>query len=157
MKMSGVTVEKMSPITVVINRGENKTPLVATCNPVLSYESFDKLCPLPTPPERILKGGTKEYDTTDKEYLERIKDYSEKRIFFLFLESVKDSIEFETVKLDDPNTWKNCTTEMTQSGLMDKEIQMIFDGAFEANALNEKRLEEARASFLAGRGVSLKS
>ena len=152
MKMNGITVERMKPITVVINRGKDEEPLVAICKPVISYESFNKIFPIPTPPEILLKGGTKDFNTKDPEYLKRINEYSEAKIFYLFLESVRGSIEWDTIKDEDPATWKNCEQEMKEAGLSSKEIEMVFDGVFEANALSEAKMEQARKSFLAGRG-----
>lgn len=150
--MNGVTVERMKPITVVINRGKGEEPLVAVCKPIISYEAFNKIFPLPLPPEVMLKGGTRELNTKDPEYLARITEYSEAKVFYLFLESVRGSIEWDTVKDADPTTWKNCEQEMKESGLSAKEIEMVFDGVFEANAMNEEKMEQARKSFLAGRG-----
>lgn len=155
--MNGVQVTAMKPVTVVINRGENEEPLVAICKPVTSYEAFEKLCVLPTPPEVIKKGGVRERDINNPEYRKKVAEYSEKRVFFLFLESVKGSIEWETVKYDDPETWKNCETEMKESGLTAKEIEMVFNGMLEANALNEERMELARSAFLAGQGAKQES
>ncbi len=152
MKMNGIAVTQMKPVTVVISRGENENPLVADCKPVTSYDTFNKICQIPTPPEKILKGGARELDTSNPAYLKRVTEYSEKRVFFLFLESVKDSIVWETVKFDDSDTWKNCEQEMKDSGLTDKEVEQIFDAVFEANAMNEDKLNEARKAFLAGRG-----
>ncbi len=151
MKMSGVPVQPMKPITVVINRAD-ESPLVAVCKPVTSYANFDEICKIPQPPEKLLKGGTREWDTKDPEYLAKVTEYSQARVFYLFLESVRGSIEWDTVKDNDPSTWKNCETEMKSAGLSAKEIEMVFDGVFEANAMDEKKMEQARKSFLAGRG-----
>lgn len=150
--MNGIAVTQMKPVTVVISRGENEDPLVADCKPVNSYETFNKICKLPLPPEKIMKGGAREPDTSHPTYIKKVTEYSEKRVFFLFLESVKDSITWETVKLDDSDTWKNCEAEMKESGLTDKEVEQIFDAVFEANAMNQDKLDEARKAFLAGRG-----
>ena len=57
------------------------------------------------------------------------------------------------VKFEDSDTWKNCETEMKESGLTDKEIEQIFDAVFEANAMNQDKLDEARKAFLVGREV----
>lgn len=151
MKMNGIPVTQMNAVTVVINRGQNENPLVADCKPVVSYDAFNKICVIPTPPEKILKGGAREPDFNHPTYLKKVTEYSEKRVFFLFLESVKDSIEWETVKLEDSDTWKNCETEMKEAGLTDKEVEQIFDAVFEANAMNEDKLNQARKAFLAGR------
>lgn len=119
---------------------------------VLNYDKFHKICPIPTPPMKILRGGKKEPDFDHPSYLADINRYGMLKMRWMFIESLKATPEFEwqTVKEDDPSTWEHAEKELEQAGFSEFERQHIMGAVTEANALNEKKLEEARERFTKG-------
>jgi hypothetical protein len=56
-------------------------------------------------------------------------------------------MEWETVKMDKPKTWPKWSEELEESGLSEFEIKRIEAGVYDANSLNEARVEAARKNF----------
>lgn len=151
MKLHGKKVEGPNVEVVVIPRG-NGEDVVFHCTAVLDMSGFEKLCPTPLPPERIMPGGKREAHTEDVGYMRQMQEFGEKRISYLILQSLKatEGLEWETVNEEDHNSWKNIEGELKASGFSHVEIQRIVNGVFAANCLNEARVEEARKNFLRG-------
>ena len=51
--------------------------------------------------------------------------------------------------MDDPDTWKNYEADLRAADLSQVEIMRLVDATFDANSLNEDKIDEARESFLA--------
>lgn len=151
MKIAGKKIEGRNVEIVVIPRplGED---IAFRCEAVLSMDAFDKLCPMPLPPMRMVKGGIKVPDTENVTYREALTVHSNRRMAFLILESLKATpeLEWETVKMDTPSTWENWEKELEDSGFSAVEINRVRTGVFNANCLNEALIETARENFLRG-------
>jgi len=133
---------------IPIPRG-NGDDLVFVAEAVLDHSEFDKLCPIPKP--RIKKIADQDIpDLSDKAYLKKIDQYSQKKTAWLVLTSLKatDGLEWDQVDLKDPSTWLLFRKEMHEAGLSDNEINMIINGALSAQRLNEYKIEAARKRFL---------
>jgi hypothetical protein len=108
MKIAGKKIEGRNVEIVVIPRplGED---IAFRCEAVLSMERFDRLCPQPLPPMRIVKGGQKVVNVEDQGYRAQVAQHQARRLSYLILESLKATpdLEWETVKDDEPSTWEN--------------------------------------------------
>lgn len=155
MKIKGVKVEGVNVEIIAIPRGGDKPDIVFHAAAILDYEPFNKLCPEPKPPVKMVKGGGKEYNLEDVSYKDALKIHSEKRIAWMVIQSLKATpdLEWETVKEGEHRTWTNYEKELKDSGFSAIEIQRIVVGVMSANCLNEARIDEARENFLRGRQV----
>ena len=113
-------------------------------------EEFFKLCPAPTPPRKWAKDKGNFTDTKDDSYLQKLAKWRSQKAHWYFLKSVAPSnITWETVNMDDPETWGNYELELKMSGLSNGERDAIFTIFGECNAVSDEMLIEARERFLA--------
>lgn len=150
MKLPGHTFEKPALVYCILPRDE--TSVVFICGPVLDYDEYETLCPIPKPPIQIHKGGVKIPDLQDETYLQQVSIRSDTRINYIVLKSLEytTDLEWETVDMGDPKTWGNYIQELKDCYFTTTEVQRIQNACFEANSLSEARVEEARANFFAG-------
>jgi hypothetical protein len=117
---------------------------------VPDMEEFKKLVPEPMCPT-LLKKGRKVNDSENPDYLKQVADYGEKRFAYLVLKTLEPTnIEWDTVDMGKPSTWKNWTEELRKAGLSEPECNRIIALVLSANSLNEQRMKEAREAFLLG-------
>ncbi len=152
MRIAGQKVEGPNTETIVIPRGD-RDPIVFIAKAVLDWDEFDRLCPVPKAPIIMRKGGEKFANLEDPAYKERASTYGEKRLIWLCLKSLEGTpdLEWETIDMGKPDTYLNFDKELKEAGFSQVEIGRIRNGVFVANCLDEEKLEEARASFLASR------
>lgn len=152
MKIGGVEVSGPSEEVLILPRPLAQD-IVIRCKAVLDMSEFEALCPEPKAKPMLVAGGFKENDK-DPGYLEQCRLHSEQRFAFISLKSLEPSnIEWETVQMENPNTWKNWEKDLRESGLSSIEINRIIVCIMQANALDETKLEQARKSFLLGLGA----
>lgn len=151
MKINGQIIDTPNSETIVIPRG-NSEDIVFQAAAVLSYDAFDNTCKPPEPREKMIKGGKKVADYDDVGYQQELSDYAKKRTDWIVIQSLKATpgLEWETVKDNEPETWKNYQNELIESKFSTVEINRIISAVFAANCLSEARLEEARQRFLRG-------
>lgn len=148
MKINGQEVKGPNEDILVIPR--KPEPVVFKGRAVKSFDLFDKLRPMPTPPGILTKEGFKP-DPKDKGYLQQLADYSLSRVAFIVIETLEPSnIEWDMVKKDQALTWKNWADDLGNAGFTAIEQQRILDFVMEVNCLDEKKMEKARADFLRG-------
>ena len=96
-------------------------------------------------------GKPPENDYNDEKYLQRVRDFNTSRYYWMLLTSLKDSpdIEWETIDMTKPDTYKNFETELVSAQFLPAEINAIRSAVSKVNALDEQQLEAARKSFLA--------
>jgi len=156
MKYKGQKVEGRNVEIIPIPRpGED---IIFIAEAVENFEEFDKLCPEPVPPKKLLKGGQKVVNINDPVYKEQLDKYATNRINYIVLKSLlatKD-LEWETVNYEKPETWDNFKKELKDSGFTDIEQGRIIRGVMKANALDDAMIEQARQDFLAGQGEEQK-
>jgi hypothetical protein len=152
MKLNGKT--PVHNIKTLVLPREGSEPVVFKCAAVTDLSPYEKLCPDPTPPLKTLKGGAKVPDYEDKGYVMAVAQQGDRRWNFIVLTSLQatEGIEWETVKLDNPETWGGWRKEMADSGLSVFEINRVIQAVSEANCLSEETVEAARQSFLAAQG-----
>lgn len=148
MKYKGKKIDKPNEAFVVIPR--NDGDLVFKAQAVLDFQMFDDICPRPTPQMKTLRGGQPMPDLEEKSYVDALNEYSERRVDFMILKSLEatDDLEWETVNMEDPTTWKNYDKELSDACLTEREIDRVISIVFEANGLSEAMIQEARDRFL---------
>lgn len=148
MKIGGTTIEGQHEEILVLPRGEQK--VVFRARGVSDMSEFIKLCPQPTPPNMMRRiNGTmqKVPNMDDPIFKAKLMDWAGQRADWLILKALEPSnIEWDTVKMDDPTTWKNYVNDLLKyfSDMEASRIQML---AGEVNGMNENKLAEARESF----------
>lgn len=150
MKINGKTLDGPKPNIIPILRGDDT--IIFKAQAITDYSEFDAICKEPEPPLIRLKGNSAATPALkDKAYLEAVQDHSKKRVDYMIIKSLEatDGLEWDTVKLDDPNTFKNYESDLQNAGITIFEISRIIDSIMDINGLNEDRIEEARKRFLA--------
>lgn len=142
--------EKLTPYVAELYLPRNKGAICIRAAAVLSYDEFHKIVPSPKPPEKIIKGGARVPDFESRFYKGELNDYGRHKQNWMFLKSLAASTEitWETIDWTDPTTWGNYEKELEEAGFSEFERQMIFALVMEANGLDQRKLEEARESFL---------
>ena len=155
MKINGKIIEGPTPEVIVIPKGTEE--FVFKALPVLNYDEFDKICPVPNPPEIMKPGGKKTLDYEDKAYDKLLTDWAMRKNDWTALQSlsVTEGLEWETVAEGDPDTWVNFRQEL-RIIFTEAEIMLITDLVNIANGLDQKKIDEATKRFLAGQAVPAK-
>jgi hypothetical protein len=151
MKLNGVRLECPNIAVLVLPRPDGD--IVFKAQAVLDFDEFEKICPPPTPPVRVVK-GRREVMASDPEYIKQLNAHNEKRMAWIILKSLEatEGLEWETVNMNDPETYTNYVQELKDAKFSVVEINKIVMLALQANALDEAKLEAARQAFLAGQG-----
>jgi hypothetical protein len=148
MKYKGKKLEGRNVEVLVLPRsGEN---IVFKAEAIPDYEEFDKLAPVPEPPEILKPGGIKEKNVNDEGYKKKLTEYAETKTNYVIVKSLEATkeLEWDTVDITKKETWKNWRDELTEAGFTEVEVMRIVQTVTKANALDDEMLEEARQSFL---------
>ena len=150
MKIHGKKLDRPTEEVVVIPRPDGD--LIFKAKAVLDYNDFDKICPLPQPPEVIRPGGIKARDPEDAGYKKQFDEWAANKTRWMILKSLSATpgLEWETVDMADPKTWENYQKEMQDSGLSIGELSRILAIVNDACGLNQDKIDEATKRFLAG-------
>ena len=150
MKLKGKKLSLPNIEIIVFPRPDED--IVFKAKGVQNVDDFEKICPKPRPPVSLLPGGAKRENIEDKGYLEKFDEWSEIKTAWIVLKSLSatEGIEWETVNMEKPETYKNWQQELKDSGLLDTEINHIFKAILSANSLDEDKLDDARKRFLLG-------
>lgn len=141
----GVNVE-----VIVLPRG-NSEDLVFHARAVDDFTEFEKLCPPPEPPKKVLPNGEQIPNFQDKDYQKHLENYGFKRVAYMVIKGLEatEDLEWEQVDPSNHTTWLQFRPELRESGLSDIEINRVVNGCMKANSLNEAAIEAARKRFLA--------
>lgn len=146
MKVNGVPVTAPPEEILVLPRPDGD--LVFRAKALPNWDEFHKLCKEPEPPKIKTKDGVQE-DFNDPNYKSAYVGYCSKQNAYLVIKSLEPSnIEWDKVDPTNPNTWSNWLEEMQAAGLTAKEGERIVQLCWDANCLNEAKLEAARKAFL---------
>jgi hypothetical protein len=148
MKINGKKIHGANTDYVVFPRGEDR--IVFKIQALGDMKAFEALVPTPKPGTKMVPGGIQVEDRDDVRFKTETKQYSELRFAYTCLASLSatEGLEWETVKLSDPNTWLKWEQELLDSGFNQNEVNYLQYKIISVNALNQDKLEEARASFL---------
>lgn len=157
MKIHGKSLSGPNIEVVVFPRPSGD--VVFKAQAVLEYEEFTKLNPQPEPPKVMRRGGAVSADVTDKKYVEAHNAWAESRTHYMILKSLEatEGLEWETVVMADPETWPLYQQELTDAGFTAPDIARIVNCVVDACGLNQKKIDEATARFLAGQGQEQES
>lgn len=148
MKIGGVELNGPNEEVLVLPRLSGN--IVIRARAVSDLSEFEKLVPEPTPPGKLTKDGWVP-QVDDETYQKKVEHYSTQKFAYIVLKSLEPSeIEWEGVDLANPQTWKNWTTELMAAGISAIEVNRITACVMQANALDERKLKEAREVFLRG-------
>ena len=149
MKLNGQIISGPNVEIIPIPRG-NGEDLIFKAQAVTNLEDFEKRYPEPKPPKIHKPGGKTELDYNDPDYKRTLNEYGDIRWSWIVMQSLKatETLEWETVKEDDPNTWRKWKREMLDSGFSFMEVSRIERGVMAANCLSEDKIEEARQRFI---------
>jgi hypothetical protein len=150
MKIHGIKIEGPASKTIVFPRSTGNLAFVLQA--VLDSDEFDKILSTPKPPVRLLPGGQKQTNIDDPDYRKKMDEWGTAKHHWMFLKAISATpgLEWETVKSDDPKTWTNYEAELIAAGLTDPERLRIMQAYIEVQGLDDKKIEEATNSFLAG-------
>lgn len=146
MKLHGSVPE---PATVPIVLPRPSEDLVFHARAILSYEEFERLSPPPMPPEAIKPGGVKVKKFDDPDFKRACAQRDVLLQNWIVITALKDTegLEWEKVDYNNPTTWGLWVEELKEAGFPPAEINYIRRKCFEANALDDERLEEAVKVF----------
>lgn len=149
MKIGGVPVTPPSEEILVLPREPESIVFRAVAVP--DMDEFSKLCPPPKPPGVYTKDGWVPQEN-DEDYLKLRANYEMQQLAWLVLRTLEPSeIEWQTVDMANPATWKNWQKELREAGLTSVEVNKVVQLVMNANMLNEDKLAKAREVFLRGR------
>jgi len=152
MKLNGKTLFGPRIEVIVFPRQDGN--LVFKAQSVLDYDPFEKICPQPQPPVRMLPGGIKSFNTESPEYEEKLEEWATKKWDWMMLKSLEatEKLEWDTVNMEDPSTYGHYRDEMKAAGLSPAEISRIQALVVDSCGLNQIKIDEATKAFLAGQG-----
>ena len=72
MKMNGVKLECPNEVILVLPRPD--MDVVFKAKAVMDYDEFDALCKDPKPPVKVMKGGKREVNAMDPDYIRAVNE-----------------------------------------------------------------------------------
>jgi hypothetical protein len=149
MKINGASFTGPNTALVVLIR--NGEPVAFKAQAVLDYALFDTLVPQPKPKTIVRPGTGPEMLFNDPGYLQQFQNYGQIKTNYVIVQSLKATpgLEWETIKDDQPETWGNFRKELEAAFFTSTEINRIIACVWEANGIDEDKLDEARKRFLA--------
>ena len=149
MKMHGKIVQV--PIEEVIVIPRETGDLVFKARPVIDWDKHTALDPKPEPPVIKRPGQPDQKNVEHPKYKKKFNAWAERRWSWMTLESLSatEGLEFETVKMEDPETWINWKDEMASAGLVLTEIARIEELVLVACRLDQTKIDRATEAFLA--------
>ncbi len=149
MKINGKKITGANEGVIVIPR-ESGDDLVFKIRAVMDMSEFDKLHPEPSPPSRLMANGKTVKNLKDPNHVKACDRHIQTKLNWIVLKSMQatEGLEWETVDIDDANTWDKLRPELKTAGLSDVEINRVINSCIDINALDEEKIEEARDRFL---------
>lgn len=157
MKINGRVISGPYTDVLVLPRGSNES-IIFKIQAILDDKDFEKILPRPNPPY-ISEPGKEPYrNFEDETFKAAINKWAEQKNHWLNIKSLSatDGLEWDTVKLSDPNTWKNWTDDLKNAGISEMEIIYLIRMIQQVNGLDQEKIEEAKKRFLAGQAATSK-
>lgn len=154
MKLKGKKIEGPNEVPIVIPR-HNRDNLEFVAVAVLDYTDHDKLNPMPFPPVRSEPDKAETPLLQDPDYLQAKQKWGERKTHWMILTSLAATpeLEWESVDMDEPESWENYQEELKESGLSELEISNIISAVIQACGLDQEKIDLATESFLVSRGM----
>ena len=148
MKIGGREINSSCILTLVLPREDGDIILKAEA--LQDFDEFDAMCPAPLAPKVLTKNGPED-NLKDKSYREMMNHYNISRLAYIVIRSLEiNDIEWDTVDIEERNTWLNYVEDFRGAGFSAIETGRIINLALEANSLDEAKVEQAREDFLRG-------
>lgn len=149
MKIKGKKIEGPNVEVIVIPRGVGPD-IVFMAQAILDMEPFEKMCPTPVAPMKMVPGGAQIPNLQDVNFLKALEEHSIKRLSWMVLISLQatEGLEWDNVDISDHTTWNLFREEMKESGFSDIEINRIVGCCVSVNALSDAKIDAAREHFL---------
>ncbi len=149
MKLNGQSFDGPNLATLVLPRNGND--LVFKAQAVLDYTEFETLCPTPKPKTVHKPGEGSVVLWDDKSYKDAMDSWGAKKTAYTILKSLTATpgLEWETVKMELPETWTLYREELKKAFFSEAEQVKIIGLVWEANGLDQSKLDEAQKRFLA--------
>ena len=156
MKIHGNKIEGPNEVPIVIPR-KSKEDIAFIATAVLDYSDHDKINVAPVSPVKTLPGGVQTPMLQDPKYVEDTQEWALRKTHWMVLTSLEATpgLEWESIDMDDPETWGDYQEEMKEAGLSDTEIGLIMSAVIEACGLDQTKIDLATESFLASREMEL--
>jgi hypothetical protein len=154
MQIEGYNFNGPNVTVVVIPRNDKN--IIFKAQAILDFKEFDGMIKPPVPPMRT-KPGTEEQTPNfeSPDYKKAVHEYAEKKTSYIVIKSLSATpgLKWDTVSLADPDTWSNYDKELKAAFFSEVEITSILEAVWEANALDDNKIREARDRFLASEQV----
>lgn len=150
MKVNGKTLDKPRIVKVYLPIANNDA-VEFQFRPLRGDEDFEKVLTKPRPKQRMAPGGSVHSNFDDPGYKTAINAWVNKKLDWEFLTSISitEGLEWETVKIEDPETWGNWRADL-EKAFGFSEINKVFEGFMNAQYISEEVMEDARKTFLTG-------
>lgn len=150
MKVNGKSLDAPRIVKVYLPIADNGA-VEFKFRPLRGDEEFEKILTRPKPKAKKKPGGEVFHDTNDPAFKTALAEWVSKKLDWEFLTciSATDGLEWETVNMSDPNSWKNWRSDM-EKVFGTAEINAVFQGFLDAQYISEEVMEKARAAFLTG-------
>jgi len=154
VKIHGKKIDGPKEQLVVIPRPSGD--VVFKARAVRDFSDFDKICPLPTPPEVIRPGGVRSLDPEDLDYKKKLDEWARNKSTWMIVKSLDATpgLEWDTIDWAKSETWKNYETELMEAGFSAAEMARIIGIVMDACGLNQEKIDEATERFLAAQGAT---
>ena len=151
MRLHGQTIQGIYVRDVVIPRDPGE-PIALKVQAVMDFDDFDKLCPEPQPGKIIKPDGSNRLDLEDPKYKEAFSAWAEKRVFWIYCQSLSATpeLEWDVVDPKNPETWPLLDKEFSDAGFSTYERALVYREIARVNCMDEEHLEASRKAFLAG-------
>lgn len=124
--------------------------VVFTARAVNFIEEFEEKVEEPKRTKKFGKDGTfVGYKENDTKYEEASQNYHRKRLDFMVIKSLEEDITFDSVDLDDPETWKNWRKEFQAAGFSEAECGKILNDVANVHSPSQEMVDEMKKDFLA--------
>ena len=124
--------------------------IVIRTRAVTDMKPFEAMCPEPSAPKKLVKGGF-EIDYNNPGFQAANVKHGELRFAYICVKSLEPSdIEWSRVKVDSPTSWLEWPKELEEAGMSNVEVNRIMLAIMAANSLDENKLKAARDSFVRG-------
>lgn len=131
--------------------------IVFTAVAVSSEKEFESKCKEPqAPKEHDVKGNLIRIIHDDPKYIKQRREYFERKLNFQIIKSL-ENVVWETVDLDDPETWENWKQECIDSGLSDMEVAKLLGEVLDTHNPTSEIVEKEKKRFLAKQGQKTES
>lgn len=151
MKVNGKQLNGPRIVKIYLPTGDSEA-VEFRFRPLKADEDFEKVMSSPQAPEVMKPGGVRFQNINDPAYKRNLSDWMAKKFDWEFLMSISvtEDLEWEKVKMDEPDTWKLWKEEIGEH-FGDNQTNKIFSGFIEAQFITEESMEAARKTFLTGR------